>query len=335
MIFSNQKVNTMKLATIYAPFKKDLRKIENQLMASIDAEHPILQDASLQLIKAGGKRIRPVFVLLSSQFGNPDANNSDVQATAVALELIHMATLVHDDVVDDAALRRGKPTIKYRYGNRTAVYTGDYILARALEIITTIQNQEVHRVLANTLVKVVEGEIKQIADKHNFNQTLRAYLQRIKRKTALLIAMSCKLGALASEAPKEYVRYLYQYGYHVGMSFQIIDDILDFTASPKELGKPTGSDLIQGNITLPVLFALEDDAFRAKVTQLFSAEQPIDAEMMEWLIDDLKRTGAIEKSYQISNRYLHKAIRSVNKLPDHNAKKSLQIIADIIGKRRY
>src|SRR5699024_6264967 len=128
-----------------------------------------------------------------------------------------------------------------------------YMLARALEVITTVKKPELHRVLSKALVQVVEGEISQIKDKYNLEQSIRHYLRRIKRKTALLIATSCKLGALAAEAEDQNAHLLYRYGYHVGMSFQIIDDILDFTASEKELGKPTGSDLMQGNITLPVL----------------------------------------------------------------------------------
>src|SRR5690625_2005072 len=139
---------------------------------------------------------------------------------AVSLELIHMATLVHDDVVDDAALRRGKPTIKHRYGNRVAMYTGDYILARALENITTITDPRIHKLLSQTLVQVVEGEMEQIEDKYNWDQHLRNYLRRIKRKTALLIAASCKLGAMASGANRLEMKKLYQYGYNIGMSFQ-------------------------------------------------------------------------------------------------------------------
>src|SRR5699024_1827437 len=158
--------------------------------ASIDAEHPIFQKSSLQLLKAGGKRIRPVFVLLSSDFGDVKANEKDIESVAVALELIHMATLVHDDVVDDATLRRGHPTIKHTYDNRIAMYTGDYILARALEVVTTIEDAELHQVLSKTLVKVVEGEFDQLRDQYNLQQNLRTYLQRIKRKTALLIATS-------------------------------------------------------------------------------------------------------------------------------------------------
>ena len=138
----------MKLANLYGFLKKDIEDIENRLTNTIEAEHPILREASLQLLLAGGKRIRPVFVLLSAQFGNYKKNVEQVKAVAVALELIHMATLVHDDVVDDAELRRGKPTIKHLYGNRVAMYTGDYILARALEVITTVDNPSVHRLLS-------------------------------------------------------------------------------------------------------------------------------------------------------------------------------------------
>src|SRR5699024_618134 len=151
----------MKLKTLYDPLKKDLQKIEAALTASIDAEHPIFQKSSLQLLKAGGKRIRPVFVLLSSEFGDVKANEKDIESVAVALELIHMATLVHDDVVDDASLRRGHPTVKHHYDNQIAMYTGDDILARALEVITTIEDPMIRQVLSTTLVKVVEGEIGQ------------------------------------------------------------------------------------------------------------------------------------------------------------------------------
>src|SRR5690625_2193399 len=195
----------MKLTTIYDPLKKDLQHIEEELIKAIDAEHPILEKSSLQLLKAGGKRIRPVFVLLSSKFGDAMSNNEQIKSVAVSLELIHMATLVHDEVVDDASIRRGYPTIKHTYDNRIAMYSGDYILERALEVITTINNTEVHRVLDKTLVKVVEGEVDQIEDQYNLDQTVRNYLHRIKRKTALLIATSCKLGALASDAPRESV----------------------------------------------------------------------------------------------------------------------------------
>src|SRR5690625_5145941 len=143
----------MKLANIYSFLKKDLNVIEQMLKEVMQADHPILREASIQLLQAGGKRIRPVFVLLSAQFGNSVDEN--IKRVAVSLELIHMATLVHDDVVDNSELRRGEPTIKKRYGNRVAMYTGDYILARALEMITTVKKPVIHKILSKTLVDVV------------------------------------------------------------------------------------------------------------------------------------------------------------------------------------
>ena len=324
----------MKLANLYGFLKKDIEDIENRLTNTIEAEHPILREASLQLLLAGGKRIRPVFVLLSAQFGNYKKNVEQVKAVAVALELIHMATLVHDDVVDDAELRRGKPTIKHLYGNRVAMYTGDYILARALEVITTVDNPSVHRLLSKTLVKVVEGEIAQIEDKYNVDQHLRDYLRRIKRKTASLIATSCKLGAISSGASVKQANQLYRYGYNIGMSFQIIDDILDFTASSEELGKPTGSDLIQGNITLPVYYAMNDPSFLAELKRVFQCKDKMSENQIQHLLNLLYQTDAIEQSYRLSNQYLQKALFSISQLPNNRTKKTLQVIANIIGKRR-
>lgn len=322
----------MKLPKTYGYLKKDLDSIEKALYRSIQAEHPILREASTELVKAGGKRIRPIFVLLSSQLG--DFHLEKVLKLAVSLELIHMATLVHDDVIDDATLRRGKPTIKHQYGNRVAMYTGDYLLARALEEVTSIKDPRLHQILSKAMVEVCIGEIEQMKDKFNIDQSIRNYLRRIKRKTALLIAISCQLGGLVAGLPKEHTNQLYRYGYYVGMSFQIIDDILDFTSTAKELGKPVGNDLIQGNITLPVLFAMEDRAFTERLQQAFQQKEMEKSETNE-LLTMLKRTNAIEQSYEWSNRYLQKALTSLANLPDEKAKQILKDIALYIGKRKY
>ncbi len=323
----------MKLANIYGFLRKDLNQIEQSINEVIQAEHPVLREASTQLLQAGGKRIRPVFVLLSARFG--DYKNKDIETVAVALELIHMATLVHDDVVDDSELRRGKPTVKHIYGDRVAMYTGDYILARALETITEIDNPEIHKALSKTLIEVVEGEIAQIKDRYVLDQEIWNYLRRIKRKTALLIATSCKLGAISAGLNKYEVNKLYEYGYYIGMSFQIIDDILDFTATEKELGKPTGSDLEQGHITLPVFYAMKDPVFKAKVEQLFESKDNINQDELTEVIDYLKQTDAIEQAYDLSNRYLNKAMNALNRLPENKVKRTLEIIAQVIGKRKF
>src|SRR5690625_3995908 len=322
----------MKLAKTYNFVKKDLNIIEKSLKNTIKAEHKILQDASTQLLQAGGKRIRPVFVLLSGQMG--EYNIERFKTVAVSLELIHMATLVHDDVVDDSELRRGKPTVRHSYGNRVAMYTGNYILALAIESITKIKDPKIHQLLSNTLVEVCLGEVEQIEFKYNWNQQLRNYLRRIKRKTALLIATSCKLGAMAGMTTAEEANKLYQYGYYIGMSFQIIDDILDFTSTEKELGKPTASDLLQGNLTLPVLYAMKNEPFNHLLRKTFSQPDSIDTANFDKLLLMLKETDAIEESYRLSERYLNKALAALDSLPDLEAKRILQEIAQSIGNRR-
>ncbi|MFO1444607.1 heptaprenyl diphosphate synthase component II [Bacillus sp. Bva_UNVM-123] len=319
----------MKLKMMYSFLNSDLSIIEEALEKTVQAESPILQQASLHLLQAGGKRIRPVFVLLAGKFGNYDINM--IKNVAVSLELIHMASLVHDDVIDDAELRRGKPTIKAKWDNRTAMYTGDYIFARALELITKIEKPFAHKILSDTLVELCIGEIEQIKDKYNYEQNVRNYFRRIKRKTAILIAVSCQLGAIAADVDENIHNKLYRFGYYVGMSYQIIDDVLDFTSTEKELGKPAGGDLHQGNITLPVLFAMKDDQIRQEIVKV---NEHTKREEIERIIGLIKGSGAIEKSLQVSEQYLSKALATLSELPQNRAKKTLRDIAKFIGKRK-
>lgn len=320
----------MKMKLMYTYLNSDLTQIEKELEETIQAESSLLRQASLHLLKAGGKRIRPVFVLLGGKFGNYDINV--IKNVAVSLELIHMASLVHDDVIDDAELRRGQPTIKAKWDNRIAMYTGDYIFARALELMTKIENPLAHQILSETIVELCVGEIEQIKDKYNFDQNLRNYLLRIKRKTALLIAASCQLGAVSAGVSSEDHRKLYRFGYYVGMAFQITDDVLDFTGTEKELGKPAGGDLLQGNVTLPVLYAMEDEAIRRRIRTVHEGMEREELDEILWLIQN---SGAIEKSLSLSDRYLDKALSILEELPPNKAKKSLREIAKFIGKRKY
>lgn len=319
----------MKLNRMYSFLNTDLNEIENELQETIKSEHPLLQEASLHTLQAGGKRLRPVFVLLAGKFGHYELEV--IKDVAVALELIHMASLVHDDVIDDAELRRGKPTIKAKWDNRIAMYTGDYIFARSLELMAKVDKPDAHKILSRTIVEVSLGEIEQIRDKYNFDQQFKTYLRRIKRKTALLIAASCQLGAIASDVPSDIHQKLFQFGYYVGMAFQITDDILDFTSTEEVLGKPAGSDLRQGNITLPVLFAMRDEQLRQKIIKV---HEHIEADKLQEIIQDIKNSGSIEKSFQYSDLYLQKALEIMQELPYNRSKLALTNIAKYIGKRK-
>lgn len=320
----------MKLPVLYKLFKQDIQLIEKELKSSMQANTKLLQDASVHTLKAGGKRIRPVFVLLTAKFGDYDIER--IKYPAVALELIHSASLVHDDVIDQAEMRRGSLTVRSKWDNKVATYTGDYIFARAQELMTQIENPLAHQVLAKTILEVSIGEIEQIKDKYNYDQNLRDYLTRIKRKTALLIAASCQLGAISAGVSESIHRKLFLYGYYVGMSFQIIDDVLDFTATEKELGKPAGSDLWQGNVTLPVLYALREPSLANEIRKV---HEDMTHEELKPILEKIRRSGAIEKSVEVSNRYLDKAFDILKELPDTKNTRYLHDIAEFIGKRNY
>lgn len=321
----------MKLKMLYSGLKSEIDIIEKELETALNSSSHFLNEASLHLLKAGGKRIRPVFVLLAAKFGQYDIQT--IKNVAVPLELIHMASLVHDDVIDNAELRRGRTTVKAQFNNRVAMYDGDFIFAKALEYMTRIEQPKAHQVLSNTMVEICVGEIIQIEDKKVLEQNIRDYFRRIKRKTAVLISSSCELGAIASGAPEDVTQRLSRFGYYVGMSFQIIDDILDFTATDKQLGKPAGSDLMQGNVTLPALYALEDDQIRPMIER--TLEGPISEDERLQLLKAIRKSSAIQRAYELSDRYLEKALKEIEYLPENPVKKSLVDIANFMGKRKY
>ncbi|AXI01264.1 heptaprenyl diphosphate synthase [Sporosarcina sp. PTS2304] len=321
----------IKLMSLYTDFRKDVAYIEKELERSVQSSSPIVRKASLHLLKAGGKRIRPIFVILAAQFGRYSLEN--VAKVAVSLELIHMASLVHDDVIDDSDMRRGLETVKAKWNNRVAMYAGDFIFSRALTSIGDIEKESVHRILAETMLEICKGEIIQIDFQQQTDQNLRDYLKRIKRKTALLLASSCELGALSTDADAVTVQKLRRYGYFTGMAFQIIDDILDITSTDSELGKPAGSDLLNGHITLPILYIKDDAEFIPYMERAFTG-QMAESDRQN-MLRYIRQSGALEKAQHVSNLYLAKALKELEDLPGGKSKKALIQIADFIGQRKY
>jgi heptaprenyl diphosphate synthase len=321
----------MTLESIYLDMRKDLVEIERELAAAIKTDQVVLYDASYQLFKAGGKRIRPVFVLLAGNFGN--FNFAKLKTVAASLELVHMATLVHDDIIDNADRRRGKLTVKAEWDNRVAMSTGDYLLAKFLLLITELEDPRLHKLVSRALVQIVEGEIDQIRDLNKWDISFREYLRRIKRKTALLIALSTQLGALVSDADPEVVSNLHKYGYYTGMAFQIIDDVLDFTGTTEELGKPAGSDLRQGNITFPALYAYSYSPSSEQLKALI-ASGVTDQNIGE-IIQLVKDSGGIEEAQILAEKYLRKAERALGKLPAIKERDTLFEVSQFIADRTY
>jgi heptaprenyl diphosphate synthase len=317
---------------LFKEIHSDLKLVEKEISKYVVASEPLLTKASGHLLKAGGKRIRPAFALLAGKFHNYDLEK--LLPLAVALEIIHMASLVHDDVVDASVTRRGRPTVKAKWGNRVSMHAGDYLFAQSLLLISQYEDKRIAKVLARVSVEMCQGEIQQISASFDADQKLRDYLYRIKRKTALLISASCQLGAVAVGAPEKLIRTLTRYGYYLGMAFQITDDILDMVADEKVLGKPVGGDLRQGIITLPVIYALKHTKEKERLKELVRKQEKSEEEVQE-TIQIIKNSGAIEYSFDFANKYLEKAKKELAKLPDIKTKKTFAMITNFIGKRTF
>jgi len=312
--------------------QKDLQLMERELDNHVHTTSPLLTRASLHLFKAGGKRLRPAFALLAGKCCG--STTERLLPLATALELIHMATLVHDDVIDNSLTRRGMPTVKAKWGDQISLHTGDYLFAKSLILLAQYNNSRMAQILADISVEMCQGEIQQISASFDADQKLRDYLYRIKRKTALLISASCQLGAVAVGAPEKLIRTLTRYGYYLGMAFQITDDILDMVADEKVLGKPVGGDLRQGIITLPVIYALKHTKEKERLRELVRKQEKSEEEVQE-TIQIIKNSGAIEYSFDFANKYLEKAKKELAKLPDIKTKKTFAMITNFIGKRTF
>jgi heptaprenyl diphosphate synthase len=269
---------------------------------------------------------------MGGKFGQYDLDK--LKRVAIPLELIHSASLVHDDVIDDAELRRGEPTVKAKWGDKIAMYTGDYIYAKALVMTSELKNPRIHQILSKAMVEMSIGEMEQIRDFFNSEQSVRHYLRRIRRKTALLIAVSCQLGALAADAEPETARLLYNYGYNVGMAFQIRDDLLDLSGTEKQIGKPPGSDMRQGNITLPVIYSLQDSRVREGVLEELELIREGNRSVGR-AIDLILSGDGIARAEELASRYIAKALEALDQLPGNRTKRNLRDIAFFVTGRAY
>ncbi|MGB4701955.1 MAG: polyprenyl synthetase family protein [Syntrophomonadaceae bacterium] len=312
--------------------RKEMELVEQSLYQHVNTSEQVLSEASTHLIKAGGKRIRPGFALLVARMYRDDIGYAIPLATA--LELVHMATLVHDDVIDNSEVRRGTGTVKRLWGNRVAIYAGNFVFARALDLIASYNRQDILEVVADASMKICQGEIEQMLSCFNVNLGLKNYLRRIERKTALLISLSCQVGAMLSTSNPKEIEALRRYGYDLGLAFQITDDILDFVADEATLGKPTGSDIRQGVITLPALYALHHDARRDELAQLLSSPQACQ-DNTQYIIDIVCESDGIEYAYSVSQHYAHRSKRHLAILPDTPVKENLLELADFILTRDY
>ncbi|KUG02880.1 heptaprenyl diphosphate synthase component ii [hydrocarbon metagenome] len=273
------------------------------------------------LLQSSGKMLRPRLVYLSALLTPHEIHK--VIDISVAVELIHMASLLHDDVIDRADCRRGRESVNHRWGNQASVLTGDYLFAAAFNLINRHDLDQVMDSITSTIQIMCTGEIKQMSMNGDLGITEEDYYDKTYRKTACLFASSCRVGALVAQAPPEQVKILERFGLNLGYAYQLIDDVLDFTADPEELGKPAGNDLTQGNITLPVILALKDHEKGIKLRNLLEDGKST-LDKMPLVVNILWECGALEKSIMQSGRFLQQALDHLHQLPANPARNALK-----------
>lgn len=318
--------------SLFSLVEADLQLLAENLKTLVGARHPILYAAAEHLFGAGGKRVRPAIVLLISRATMPNQKITPRhRRLAEITEMIHTASLVHDDVVDESEVRRGVPTVHTRFGNRVAILAGDFLFAQSSWYLASLDNLEVVKLLSEVIMDLARGEIEQGLNRFETNLSLEAYQAKSYYKTASLIANSGKAAAILSETTAEIAEHLYQYGRHIGLAFQIVDDILDFTGSMETLGKPALSDLKSGNLTAPVLFALEEKPYLEIIIEREFAQEGD----LEQAIAYIEESKGLERSRELAAGHARDAIKQLDVLPPSQEHQALVKLADYVLSRLY
>jgi len=327
-------LTTLTTADIFAPIQSGLSAVEAKLReASLDNQHPALTSALEHLLASGGKRVRPATALLAARLF--DAAPAQAVCLGAALEMLHTATLVHDDLIDGSLLRRGLPTLNAQWTPGATVLTGDFLFARAAELAAETDSVRVMSVFARTLMVIVNGEINQMFVGRG--QASRAgYLERIYAKTASLFAAAAEAGAILGDANDRAIDAMRVFGSEMGMAFQIVDDVLDFTADQERLGKPVGSDFRAGKITYPLIHCWREgsEADREVLRALAARPSMEDADLDE-VRQMVERYGAVKATMAVVDEYLGRARAHLAAAPDTPARRSLAFAIDFVRERDW
>jgi all-trans-nonaprenyl-diphosphate synthase len=320
------------VTSLFAPVEADLKVLAENLKSLVGARHPILYAAAEHLFSAGGKRVRPAIVLLIARATLPGEDITPRhRRLAEITEMIHTASLVHDDVLDTAETRRGIPTVHDQFGNRVAVLAGDFLFAQSSWYLANLDNLTVVKLLSQVIMDLAEGEIQQSLSSFDTEMSIETYLEKSYFKTASLLANSAKAAAILSDLPEPNCHKMYLYGRHLGLAFQIVDDILDFTSSTEVLGKPAGSDLAGGNLTAPVLYSMEEQPRLAELI-VGEFEQEGDLEKALGLIHS---SSGIDKSWALAKEHVQLALEQLTDLAPSHSKSALIEMGDYVLQRSH
>lgn len=310
----------------------DLALVEAALRTEIEQDPAIVAEPMAQLFEAGGKRLRPALVLLSASCGRYDLDR--LIPAAMAVELTHAATLVHDDVIDRSAMRRGRPTMAASLGDEPAIVIGDHYFAKAYELAARTESPEVVGILARSVMNICAGEVRQQAIRYRYSTDQAEYLARIEAKTATLLAASCDIGALLGAldpGPRDAVR---NYGHLLGLAFQIADDVLDYSESEQEIGKPIGHDIAEGFATLPLMIAMREGQSAQRLKDILRDGRKLTGEEARQVVDLVRASGASKDALAIAQEYASVARQQLASLEPGAAHDALASLTDYVVSRK-
>ena len=336
MIRSIEKLDQEKsfIENIRSLVESDWHEINQEIRLQLDTDVGLISNISNYIINSGGKRLRPLLVLLVAKASQVDDKNHTRILAAIMIELIHTATLLHDDVVDDSNNRRGSKTVHQHFGNQSAILVGDFLYSRAFQVMVQIGQMRVMEIMADATNTIAEGEVLQLINCGNPDITEKQYLDVIYRKTGKLFEAGATIGAVLGNQSKLIESSLTDYGRNLGIAFQLIDDVLDYSSSFETIGKDVGDDLAEGKPTLPLIYALERCEPKEQII-IRQAIQSKNTQNIDQIIEYIKSSGALALSAEKAKSLSDQAIESLEPLPESEYKNGLIELAQFAMNRMY
>jgi geranylgeranyl pyrophosphate synthase len=319
---------------VFATMRPELERVEARLEQAAQIDFPMASELVLGLVRAGGKRLRPLVLLLAGRAF--DANPETLATAGAGVELLHTASLVHDDTVDRAALRRGRPTLNSVFSSGAVILLGDFLFAQSAMLAAATNSPRVVSIFASTLADICDGQLREMFVAHRLDQTRQEYERRIYGKTASLFAGAAEMGAIIGGASDGLVQALRQYGADLGMAFQIVDDVLDLREGEDQLGKPAGHDLTQGTVTLPTIIyasGLSTASAEFSALQDVVAGEVDDAAALHEVVQNIRMSGALDEAMREAERFANQAKAHAAAIPDPETREMLVEVADLVHER--
>jgi len=325
-----KKIN---IKSLYENIKNDLHKVERQLKLFSQSQNKLISEVSGYLFKNSGKRIRPALLVLCSKLLGYQGKEHILMGALV--ETIHTASLIHDDIIDDSKIRRGRESVHSRWGPNITVLLGDYLYIKSIHLSLQTQYNQIIHILTEISTRMIEGELTEYYMSGNLDIGEQDYLDIINKKTASLFSAACHIGGVLGKASEKEKNFLVDYGTNLGMSFQVIDDLLDYSGEEKTLGKPTLSDLKEGRITLPLIYTLKNDgkANRKFITKVLSKKK-FEEESQKEILGILKSNGALDYTYKKAKEFSEKSKEIISQFPQSIHRDTLAVLPDFVLKRR-